>query len=250
MIRTSCKVVLLLAVVLGTACSRTMEVFVELDEPAGLRPGAPVYLDERQVGKVNAVRQQGGGHLVSLALDPDEVAVLRRGSAARVAERDGAVVLILHNSLRGTVPLADGARLQGLVSPLDYSAWQAAEALDYASGSLSQVMASMNEYLESERWRGQQEEMSERLEQMDQATREAVSGMQADIEALVRELGAMAGTANDQLVQRYRELSRQLEQQMAELAERGQEEVMEPLREFLQALEPMVEPEEPQQQQR
>lgn len=247
MVRASCKVVLLVAVVLGAACSRTMEVFVELDEPAGLRSGAPVYLDEQQVGKVSALQQQAGGYLISLALDPARVAVLRRGSAARVAERDGAAVLILHNSLRGTAPLADGERLQGLASPLDYSAWQAAEALGYASGSLSQVMASVNEYLESERWQRQQQEMREHLERMDQATRDAVSGMQADIEALVRELGESAGAANDQLTQRYRELSRQLEQQMAELAERGEQEVMEPLREFLQALEPLVEPEEQQQ---
>lgn len=129
-------------------------------------------------------------------------------------ERDGVTAIVLHNSLRGKEPLAERARLRGLNSPLEYSAWQTTEAVDYASESLQQVFATVSAYLESERWRQQQREMREHLARMDQATQDAVASIEGDIEALAGELNQAAGATNRSLIERYEELSRRLAEQM------------------------------------
>lgn len=119
--------------------------------------------------------------------------------------------------------------------------------MDYASESLQQVFATVSAYLESERWRQQQREMREHLARMDQATQDAVASIEGDIEALAGELNQAAGATNRSLIERYEELSRRLAQQMTEMAKHGQEDVIAPLQEFLQALEPAMEQEQKQQ---
>jgi hypothetical protein len=228
-------------------CARQLEVSVEFEDAWGLSTGAPVYLERQVIGEVGAVRQQAGSYVVSLSLDPAKSVGLRRGSAALIMERDGVTAIVLHNSLRGKEPLAERARLRGLNSPLEYSAWQTTEAVDYASESLQQVFATVSAYLESERWRQQQREMREHLARMDQATQDAVASIEGDIEALAGELNQAAGATNRSLIERYEELSRRLAQQMTEMAKHGQEDVIAPLQEFLQALEPAMEQEQKQQ---
>ena len=131
-------------------CARQMEVVVEFEAINGLESGAPVYLDQQRVGKVKQIRQQLAAFTVSLALDPEKSAVLRRGSAAMIVERDGMPAVVLHNTLLGKEPLTGGARLHALNSPLEFPAWQTGEAMEHAGQSLQQVLSSLDQYLESE----------------------------------------------------------------------------------------------------
>ena len=108
--------------------------------------------------------------------------------------------------------------------------------LEYAGQSLQQVLSSLDQYLESEQWQQQKQQMQQSLARMDQATRDAVTRIEADMEILARDLNQTAEAATERLVERYETLSRRLEQQIAEMAKSGHDDVLVPLQEFLHSL--------------
>lgn len=223
-------------ILLLAACGRDMSLSATFMTPAGLEAGSDVYLGEAKIGEVSRLTPAGGAVQADISVDPDLTGVLYKGSAALLAGRDGRTVIELYNYRPGTEPLKDGDDLQGLNNALEFTAWQAGEALATGRRTMDEMSQSVTDYFESEEWRRQKESMNRQMETLNEELGRAYERANEAYREFVEDLESDSKAARQRARESYAELARQLREQIERLEKEGNERIVTPLKRLLEDL--------------
>jgi hypothetical protein len=224
---------LLVWLLLLSACSRDVMVSTVLQDTGGLRPGDKVYLASREVGSVERIRvtEQTPGFTVEFALYPEHAELVQANAVAYLPLKSPPMLMLL-NSYERMAPVAPGGRLKGL-SPLEAAIWQANDAAVAASDFLEQLGQQVDGYFQSEDWaktRAQIDAGISKLAADSEATAERIA---EDLRLLIESLAENAATGTQAL----EESATEIEAEIARLEAEGREELANSLRRLLRQIE-------------
>ena len=143
---------ILVCLILLSACARDLTVSTVLDDTGGLRPGDKVYLASAEVGAVDRIEvtEMGPGFTVDFHLYPEHAGLVQSNAVAHVPLKSPPTLVLL-NPTDPAPAVAPGGRLKGL-SPLGVAIWQANEAAAAASDVMEEFAQEIDDYLESEEY--------------------------------------------------------------------------------------------------
>lgn len=228
-----------------SGCQSNVRVEVPFRDAAGLTSDASVYLEQTEVGRVEAITEVPSGVRVTLGLTAEGAKSIRANAAAMIMHRDGERYVQIFNSGTGD-PIGSGQTLNGLDTAVDYLAWQAGDAVDRTGAGLAAAANSLHEYLESDAWKNRKQEMQQELERLDRSFDELGEQAQRDFQDFAEQLER----ESEQAMERYEALSEELQQAIIELNRRGQKELAESLRLLLDDLKALLDRYAPTEEQR
>ena len=228
-----CAVLLLLL----SGCSRDIGVSTVLEDTAGLRVGDKVFLDAREVGRVDRIEPAGQtpGFVVEFGLY-EEHAELVQENAVTYVPLESPPRLVLVNPAEPALAVTAGGRLKGL-SPLDLVIWQIQDAAGHASSLMEELALSIDSYLESEEWRETRADIDREISSIADRSRTAAERVAGELQALVESL---AKTAENRAGELGEELSR-IESEIDRLEAEGYEELAAALHRMHKQVEALAE---------
>ena len=225
--------VLLTTVLLLSACSRDVVVSTDLPDSGDLRPGDGVFLAERRLGTVRAIKatDQPPRAAVEIGLAPEHAALVQSNAVAYLA-LEGPPSLVLMNPTAAANPVAPGDRLRGL-TPLEATIWRAGTAAEAVSGIVDQVSSKIVDYLQSDEWAQTQAEIDAEIARLASDSRQAA-------QSVVDELQALFDTINDRAADGAQKLADELtaiEAEINRLEAEGHDRLADALRRLRERIE-------------
>ena len=221
-------------------CVKGPNVSVLFDADVTVTKGSQVHYQEEVIGKINRVAKEDKGTRVYLALDSEKLKELKKGSAVLLVKHNEKINVELYNYRAGREPLSDGDELVALHNTMEYMAWQTGETVDFTQDALSDMTASLQDFLQSEEWVKQKQEMQENLERLGSDVQIAISEMQEEYVEILKQLETQSKQSTEQAEKRYKELTTTLHQQIEELLRNGEDVLADVLQQFLDSLERLM----------
>ena len=234
------RLMIFVSAMLCLGCVKGTDVSVLFGTDVAVTEGSQVYYQQEIIGEVNRVSQENSDTRVHMSLDSEKLGELKKGSAALLVKRDGETNIELFNYRTGEQSLSDGDELVALHNTMEYVAWQTGETVDFAQDTLTDMTASLRNFLQSEEWLKQKQEMQQELQRLGSDVQIAISEMQKEYEALIQEMETQSEKSRKQAEKRYQELATALKQQIAELLKSGEEVLADSLQQFLDSLNQLM----------
>ena len=230
----------LVLTLLCIGCVKGTNVSVLFDADVAVTEGSQVRYQQEVIGKIDRVSKEDKGTRVYLALDSEKLKELKKGSAVLLVKHNGKTYAELYNYRPGKEPLSDGDELVALHNTMEYVTWQTGETVDFTQDTLSDMTASLQNFLQSEEWIKQKQEMQGDLGRLGSDVQIAISEMQKEYEAILKQLETQSKQSAEQAEKRYKELATTLNQQIEELLRNGEDVLASVLQQFLDSLEQLM----------
>jgi len=214
------------------ACSSDLRVTTQFNSTKDIKVGAPVFLNDTEVGEVLEVKQSGATTNVAIELFEANASLVKQKSAIVVNRLKPNKPLEIYNLKDDNLPVQEGDTLQGLDSMFQLGAWMVGESLQLADGGLGSFVNAFQQYLQGGEFQQNKQALQEGVKQLGKEA----EGM---AEALTQELDK-AKTDLKQIEQDAAKAVEQLGEEMApvvsELAKTGQA-IQQQLEKFAQNVE-------------
>jgi hypothetical protein len=227
-----------------SACGDSgVRVTTEFRSAQGVKEGAKVYFEERGVGQVVAIDEQGSGSqgsgsqgsgsIVTMMIDPQAAETIEPGSAVVINRIKPGTPLEIYASASATqLGLQDGQQLKGLDSMLELVAWSLGDAFQAGSGELSGYVDSFQQYLQSDEFEEDRAQVEAGVKEMALVASTALKTVEQDLAAAMNEMTV----SEDDLALAIQQLGDELSPIAEEMAKSGTDLMFE-LEKFTQGLD-------------
>lgn len=227
-----------------SACGDSgVRVTTEFRSAQGVKEGAKVYFEERGVGQVVAIDEQGSGSqgsgsqdsgsIVTMMIDPQAAETIDPGSAVVINRIKPGTPLEIYASASATqLGLQDGQQLKGLDSMLELVAWSLGDAFQAGSGELSGYVDSFQQYLQSDEFEEDRAQVEAGVKEMALVASTALKTVEQDLAAAMNEMTV----SEDDLALAIQQLGDELSPIAEEMAKSGTDLMFE-LEKFTQGLD-------------
>jgi hypothetical protein len=213
-------------------------VTTEFRSAQGVKEGAKVYFEERGVGQVVAIDEQGSGSqgsgsIVTMMIDPQAAETIEPGSAVVINRIKPGTPLEIYASASATqLGLQDGQQLKGLDSMIELVAWSLGDAFQAGSGELSGYVDSFQQYLQSDEFEEDRAQVEAGVKEMALVASTALKTVEQDLAAAMNEMTV----SEDDLALAIQQLGDELSPIAEEMAKSGTDLMFE-LEKFTQGLD-------------
>jgi len=229
------KALIAIALLIGlSACGNSgIEVTTEFRNAQGIKEGTRIYFEERAVGEVIDISEQGSGSIVTMAIS-EEAAVTIDSQAAVVVNRikPGAPLEIYASASADTLGLKQGQQLKGLNSMIELVAWSVGDALEVGTGELAGYVDSFQDYLQGEKFQEDRARVEEGVKEMAAIASETMKSVEQDLADAMSDISV----SEEELAAAIQELGDELSPLAEEMAKDGTDLMVE-LEKFTQGLE-------------
>lgn len=227
-----------------SACGDSgVRVTTEFRSAQGVKEGAKVYFEERGVGQVVAIDEQGSGSqgsgsqgsgsIVTMMIDPQAAETIEPGSAVVINRIKPGTPLEIYASASATqLGLQDGQQLKGLDSMIELVAWSLGDAFQAGSGELSGYVDSFQQYLQSDEFEEDRAQVEAGVKEMALVASTALKTVEQDLAAAMNEMTV----SEDDLALAIQQLGDELSPIAEEMAKSGTDLMFE-LEKFTQGLD-------------
>lgn len=237
-----------------SACGDSgVRVTTEFRSAQGVKEGAKVYFEERGVGQVVAIDEQGSGSqgsgsqdsgsqgsgsqgsgsIVTMMIDPQAAETIDPGSAVVINRIKPGTPLEIYASASATqLGLQDGQQLKGLDSMIELVAWSLGDAFQAGSGELSGYVDSFQQYLQSDEFEEDRAQVEAGVKEMALVASTALKTVEQDLAAAMNEMTV----SEDDLALAIQQLGDELSPIAEEMAKSGTDLMFE-LEKFTQGLD-------------
>ncbi|MFT6408433.1 MAG: hypothetical protein ACJAQ6_001852 [Arenicella sp.] len=218
-----------------SACGDSgVRVTTEFRSAPGVKEGAKVYFEERGVGQVVAIDEQGSGSsIVTMMIDPQAAETIDPGSAVVINRiKPGTPLEIYASASAKQLGLQDGQQLKGLDSMIELVAWSLGDAFQAGSGELSGYVDSFQQYLQSDEFEDDRAQVEAGVKEMALVASTALKTVEQDLAAAIAEMTV----SEDDLALAIQQLGDELSPIAEEMAKSGTDLMFE-LEKFTQGLD-------------
>ena len=185
-----------------TACGSSTDVITTLHNPANLAEGTMVYLGGDLAGEVVDIVYDGQSATIRIELAGDHFSRVDRSAIVVQNTMKDGYPLEIHNSNTPLGMVENGVELRGLDSMLQFGAWSIGDAISVGSETAANYLVQMQDYLESQDWEHQKQEIREQIRSAGDSATKAVNDVSKELNETVeklRELEAEAVATSERL---------------------------------------------------
>lgn len=229
------KVAISLMLLAGlSACGDNgIRVTTEFRSAHGVKEGTKVYFEERGVGQVVAIAEQGSGSQVTMMIDLEAAETIDPASAVVINRiKPGAPLEIYASASAKQLGLQDGQQLKGLDSMIELVAWSLGDAFQAGSDELTGYVDSFQQYLQSDEFEDDRAQVEAGVKEMATVAAMAIKTIEQDLASAMAEMTV----SEDELALAIQQLGDDLSPIAEEMAKSGTDLMFE-LEKFTQGLE-------------
>lgn len=227
-----------------SACGDSgVKVTTEFRSAQDVKEGAKVYFEERSVGQVVAIDEQGSGSqgsgsqnlgsIVTMMIDPQAAETIDPGAAVVINRiKPGTPLEIYASASAQQLGLQDGQQLKGLDSMIELVAWSLGDAFQAGSGELSGYVDSFQQYLQSDEFEEDRAQVEAGVKEMALVASTALKAVEQDLAAAIAEMTV----SEEELALAIQQLGDELSPVAEEMAKSGTDLMFE-LEKFTQSLD-------------
>ena len=202
-------------------------------EQHSIEKGAPVFLEENEVGSVVSVNQLDTGTQVKINFDAENAKSISSKAAVLInTMREGAPLQIYNRSASDESIVQDGQEIKALDSMFQLGAWMVGDAIQLGGSTVTDYVESFQDYLKSEKFEDDKTIMQEQIQEATAAAQEALISVEQDFTSAMSELTK----SEEDAAQAMQDLGVELAPLVEELSKNGSE-LAEQLEEFSKNLQ-------------
>lgn len=217
-----------------SACSDSgVEVQSTFANTKDIKQGAAVYFNEEVIGEVSDVVSLANGSRVAITLNGTQLDKLSSNSAIVVNRlKEGAPLEFYNRNADNDKPIVAGQEIRGLDSMFQLGAWMVGDAIQLGVGSISSYVDAFQEYLKSDEFQTDKENMQVSINGASVSAAEAVETVGRDLNRAIQELVE----SEDEIVAAVEQLGDELSPVVEEMSRSGSKLAVE-LDRFAEGLE-------------
>jgi len=217
-----------------SACGDSgIQVTTEFRSAQSVKEGTKVYFEERGVGQVIAIVEQGSGSIVTMMIDHQAAETIDSAAAVVINRiKPGSPLEIYASASAKQLGLQDGQQLKGLDSMIELVAWSLGDAFQAGSGELSGYVDSFQQYLQSDEFEDDRAQVEAGVKEMATVAAMAIKTIEQDLASAMAEMSV----SEEELALAIQQLGDELSPVAEEMAKSGTDLMFE-LEKFTQGLE-------------